>query len=81
VTLSKSRVGVIVDVYIRAWTQQDPDLIVTIFTETATYHERVLEDPSGPARGSVTTGRGRWSSLRRGSPAPYSTRMLTEKPP
>jgi hypothetical protein len=31
--------------YIRAWESQDPDLIVTIFTDTATYHERVLEDP------------------------------------
>jgi ketosteroid isomerase-like protein len=32
-------------VYIRAWETQDPDLIVTIFTSSATYHERVLEDP------------------------------------
>ena len=32
-------------VYIRAWEQQSPDLIVTIFTSTATYHERVLGDP------------------------------------
>ncbi len=31
--------------YIRAWERQDPDLIVTIFTEAATYHERVLGDP------------------------------------
>jgi hypothetical protein len=31
--------------YIRAWETQDPGLIVTIFTDTATYHERVLEDP------------------------------------
>jgi hypothetical protein len=29
----------------RAWVDQDPDLIVTIFTDTATYHERVLEAP------------------------------------
>ena len=31
--------------YIKAWETQDPDLIVTIFTPSATYHERVLGDP------------------------------------
>lgn len=31
--------------YIRAWVEQDPDLILTIFTPAGTYHERVLEDP------------------------------------
>jgi hypothetical protein len=30
----------------RAWSQQDPDLIVTIFTKHATYHERVLQAAS-----------------------------------
>jgi ketosteroid isomerase-like protein len=35
----------ILDTYIRAWETQDPDLIVTIFTSAATYHERVLQDP------------------------------------
>jgi ketosteroid isomerase-like protein len=35
----------VIDTYIRAWVEQDPDLIVTVFTETATYHERVLDDP------------------------------------
>jgi SnoaL-like domain len=35
----------VLDTYIRAWETQDPDLIVTIFTSSATYHERVLEDP------------------------------------
>lgn len=34
-----------IDTYLRAWMQQDPELIATIFTEDATYHERVLEDP------------------------------------
>lgn len=34
-----------IDTYLRAWTQQDPDLIVTIFTDDATYHERVLGEP------------------------------------
>jgi hypothetical protein len=35
----------VIDTYIRAWVEKDPDLIVTIFTDTATYHERVLEEP------------------------------------
>lgn len=35
----------VLDTYIEAWEKQDPDLIVTIFTEDATYHERVLQDP------------------------------------
>ncbi|BBY35076.1 hypothetical protein BST33_00885 [Mycolicibacter minnesotensis] len=33
------------DTYLQAWMQQDPELIVTIFTEDATYHERVLGEP------------------------------------
>jgi ketosteroid isomerase-like protein len=34
-----------VDTYLRAWVQQDPDLITTVFTDDATYHERVLQEP------------------------------------
>ncbi|MEB3023394.1 MULTISPECIES: nuclear transport factor 2 family protein [Mycolicibacter] len=34
-----------IDTYLKAWMGQDPELIVTIFTEDATYHERVLEEP------------------------------------
>jgi ketosteroid isomerase-like protein len=34
-----------IDTYLRAWMQQDPDLIGTIFTDDATYHERVLDEP------------------------------------
>jgi len=45
VTLTKQEVRDVVDVYLRAWVDQNPDLIVTIFTDTATYHERVLESP------------------------------------
>jgi len=45
VGLTKQDVRKVVDVYIRAWETQDPDLIVTIFTPAATYHERVLGDP------------------------------------
>lgn len=44
-TLTKQDVRDIVDIYIRAWTEQDPDLIETIFTDTATYHERIFEAP------------------------------------
>ncbi|MBV9140724.1 MAG: nuclear transport factor 2 family protein [Pseudonocardiales bacterium] len=44
-TLTKQDVRDVVDLYIRAWVEQDPDLIVTIFTDAATYHERVLEAP------------------------------------
>lgn len=43
--LTKDDVRDVIDIYIRAWETQDPDLIVTIFTEGATYHERVLKDP------------------------------------
>ncbi len=44
-SMAKKDVRELIDVYIRAWTTQDPDLIVTIFTPTATYHERVLQQP------------------------------------
>ena len=42
---SRQDVRETLDTYIRAWVEQDPDLAVTIFTDTATYHERVLEEP------------------------------------
>jgi uncharacterized protein (TIGR02246 family) len=35
----------LIDVYLRAWSTQDPDLILTVFAADATYHERVLGDP------------------------------------
>jgi len=35
----------VIDTYLRAWMTQDPELIVTIFTDDATYHERVLDEP------------------------------------
>ena len=50
--LTKQDVRKVVDVYIRAWETQDPDLIVTIFTEAATYHERVMREPI-PDRESI----------------------------
>ena len=43
--ITKQEVRDVLDVYIKAWETQDPDLIVTIFTESATYHERVLGAP------------------------------------
>src|SRR5947209_20406047 len=43
--LTRQYVQDVVDTYIQAWVEKDPDLIVTIFTDGATYHERVLEAP------------------------------------
>jgi uncharacterized protein (TIGR02246 family) len=43
--LKRAHVRGIVDTYVTAWQRQDPDLIATIFTENATYHERVLGEP------------------------------------
>jgi SnoaL-like domain len=42
--LTKQDVRKVIAVYMKAWREQDPDLIVTIFTPEATYHERVMED-------------------------------------
>lgn len=42
---SRDHVAEVLQVYVKAWETQDPDLIVSIFTEGATYHERVLLDP------------------------------------
>jgi nuclear transport factor 2 (NTF2) superfamily protein len=43
--LTKQDVLDVIFVYIEAWEEQDPDLICTIFTPDATYHERVMSDP------------------------------------
>jgi ketosteroid isomerase-like protein len=43
--VTRQEANAALDTYIRAWEGQDPDLIVTIFSESATYHERVLQDP------------------------------------
>ena len=43
--LERAHVRTVIDTYVKAWQQQDPDLIVTIFTEDAIYHERVLGPP------------------------------------
>ncbi|MFE6091752.1 nuclear transport factor 2 family protein [Streptomyces massasporeus] len=44
-TVSREHVRGVLDTYIQAWVNQDPDLIVSIFTHSATYHEHVLEEP------------------------------------
>jgi len=44
-SLTREHAREILGTYIRAWETQDPDLICTIFTPDATYHERVLKDP------------------------------------
>jgi hypothetical protein len=44
-TLTREHAAEVLATYIKARESQDPDLIVTIFTEDATYHERVLQDP------------------------------------
>jgi len=43
--LTKQLLQSVIDTYVAAWEQQDPDLITTIFTDSATYHERVLDEP------------------------------------
>lgn len=44
-SLTKDHAIDVIATYIRAWETQDPDLITTIFTPGATYHERVLTRP------------------------------------
>lgn len=51
--LTREHVLSVLGVYIKAWQGQDPDLITTIFTETATYHERVLREPPIPGREAI----------------------------
>ena len=43
--LDKDAVLKVLEVYKTAWERQDPELILTIFTEDATYQENVLEVP------------------------------------
>ncbi len=71
--LTKQDVHDIVDIYIRAWVEQDPDLIVTIFTDTATYHERVLAAPIRDREGI----RQYWQTKVVGSQANIECRLLS----
>jgi hypothetical protein len=70
--LTRQDVRDVLDVYIRAWEGQDPDLIVTIFTENATYHERVLEAPI-PNREAI---RQYWISKVVGAQANITCKLL-----
>ena len=71
--LTKQDVRNVIDVYIRAWTTQDPDLIVTIFTPAATYHERVMQDPI-PDREAI---RQYWLTKVVGQQANITCRLLS----
>jgi hypothetical protein len=42
---TKAEVWALLDIYVKAWETQDPDLICTIFTPDAVYHERIMEAP------------------------------------
>ena len=44
--LTRETVERAIATYIEAWETQDPELILEVFTETAVYHERVLEEPT-----------------------------------
>ena len=51
-TPNRADVQKVLDTYIEAWEKQDPELIVTIFAEYATYHERVMGEPI-PSREAI----------------------------
>lgn len=70
--LTKDDVREVLDVYIKAWQTQDPDLIVSIFTPSATYHERVMEQPI-PDREAI---RAYWETKVVGSQANITCRLL-----
>lgn len=71
--LTKEHVREVLNVYIRAWETQDPGLIVTIFTESATYRERVLGDPI-PGREAI---RRYWQDKVAGAQANISCRLVS----
>jgi hypothetical protein len=71
-TLTKQQVRDVLDVYIRAWENQDPALIVTIFTEGATYHERVMAEPIRGRQGI----RDYWQSKVVGGQANITCKLL-----
>jgi hypothetical protein len=69
---TKAEVQALLDVYVKAWETQDPDLIVTIFTPDASYHERVMEAPI-PDRDAI---RAYWVSKVVGGQAHIEARVL-----
>jgi hypothetical protein len=54
--LTKQEVRSVIDLYTQAWAGQDPDLITTVFTDTATYHERCLKRQYEIGKESEPTG-------------------------
>ena len=72
-SLTREHVRETLETYIRAWEDQDPDLITTIFTEDATYHERVLGEPIR-SRGAI---REYWQSKVVGSQARINVSLLS----
>lgn len=72
-TLTREHARRTLDTYIRAWETQDPDLIVTIFTPGATYHERVLAEPI-PDREAI---RAYWETKVARDQANIRCRLLT----
>lgn len=71
--LTKQDARKVLDIYVQAWEKQDPDLIVTIFTPSATYHERVLQDPI-PDREAI---RRYWQAKVVGSQANIKCELLS----
>lgn len=72
-SVARADVRAVVDVYLRAWMTQDPELIATVFTPTATYHERVLSEP---IRG-VAAIRAYWQSKVVAGQANIDARLLS----
>jgi uncharacterized protein (TIGR02246 family) len=72
VVLTKQSVRSVVDVYMRAWVTQDPELVTTVFTPDATYHERVFDAPIRGADGI----RSYWQSKVVESQANITCRLL-----
>ena len=73
VELTREHVLSVLQVYLRAWARQDPALIVTIFTPSATYAERVLGEPI-PDREAI---RQYWETKVVGSQANITCRLLS----
>ena len=71
-TITRQEARKVLETYIRAWEGQDPDLIVTIFTQSATYHERVLQEPI-PDRDAI---RAYWETKVVESQADIRVRLL-----
>ena len=45
-----------IDGYRRAWEEADTDLVLTLFTEDATYRSNPFEEPYAVTKGSGRTG-------------------------